>query len=205
MSAIKAVSCAGVGGGGAPNAGGVGCRCCCLNSSSLDLARTRAFSCTTHEPGRDVLLLASHRHSTPFRAANSIGSPTRLPLPLDEDADEGASSTRTREWHADSTRAASTHASRTATSEGKGEEDGEENDDDVDNEIDNEEGDKEEEEEGDGSSGFMTPTGTCWSVVSVPVLSNRQCVTFPAKGTRKGSVQKMPDLVSAIRAMFTAT
>ena len=51
---------------------------------------------------------------------------------------------------------------------------------------------------------FTTPTGTSWSVVKVPVLSKRQWLIFPAKGTRKGSVQKMPAFMSAIKAVFTA-
>jgi len=40
--------------------------------------------------------------------------------------------------------------------------------------------------------GQALPTGTSWSVVRVPVLSNKQWLIFPAKGTRYGSVQKMP-------------
>ena len=32
-----------------------------------------------------------------------------------------------------------------------------------------------------GALALMTPTGTSWSVVRVPVLSNKQCVTVPAK------------------------
>eukprot|EP00732_Lithocolla_globosa_P000781 Lithocolla_globosa_v1_NODE_300_length_4594_cov_6.844459.p2 type:complete len:127 gc:universal NODE_300_length_4594_cov_6.844459:2031-1651(-) len=47
---------------------------------------------------------------------------------------------------------------------------------------------------------FTTPTGTNSSVVKVPVLSNRQWVTFPAKGTRKGSVQNKPSFISVIKA-----
>ncbi len=43
------------------------------------------------------------------------------------------------------------------------------------------------------------------SVLRVPVLSKRQCWIFPAKGTRKGSVQKMPDRMSCMSAVLTAS
>jgi len=39
---------------------------------------------------------------------------------------------------------------------------------------------------------LITPIGTRSSVVSVPVLSNKQWVIFPAYGTLNGSVQNMP-------------
>mmetsp|Transcript_79550 Transcript_79550/g.125473 ORF Transcript_79550/g.125473 Transcript_79550/m.125473 type:complete len:201 (-) Transcript_79550:1651-2253(-) len=51
---------------------------------------------------------------------------------------------------------------------------------------------------------FSIPMGTNWSVVSVPVLSNTQTFTLPARGTRKGSVQKTPRFISPINAVFTA-
>jgi hypothetical protein len=40
--------------------------------------------------------------------------------------------------------------------------------------------------------------------VSVPVLSNKQKDTLPAKGTLNGSVQNMPAFINDIRAVFTA-
>mmetsp|Transcript_41840 Transcript_41840/g.98010 ORF Transcript_41840/g.98010 Transcript_41840/m.98010 type:complete len:819 (-) Transcript_41840:1372-3828(-) len=52
--------------------------------------------------------------------------------------------------------------------------------------------------------GLRMPTGTSLSEVSVPVLSKHTASTLPATGSRKGSVQKMPALKSAIRAVFTA-
>mmetsp|Transcript_4512 Transcript_4512/g.13274 ORF Transcript_4512/g.13274 Transcript_4512/m.13274 type:complete len:247 (-) Transcript_4512:1554-2294(-) len=48
------------------------------------------------------------------------------------------------------------------------------------------------------------PTGTSLSEVSVPVLSKKTASTLPAIGSRKGSVQKMPALSSAMRAVLTA-
>ena len=49
------------------------------------------------------------------------------------------------------------------------------------------------------------PRNVIASVVSVPVLSNKQCVTLPARGTRKGSVQKTLALKSAMSAVLTAS
>ena len=43
------------------------------------------------------------------------------------------------------------------------------------------------------------------SVVSVPVLSKKVCVTVPAYGTRYGSVQKTCAFISAISAVLTAS
>mmetsp|Transcript_59885 Transcript_59885/g.129840 ORF Transcript_59885/g.129840 Transcript_59885/m.129840 type:complete len:222 (+) Transcript_59885:2617-3282(+) len=50
-----------------------------------------------------------------------------------------------------------------------------------------------------------TPSMESVSVVIVPVLSKRQCVSFPAKGTLCGSVQKTPARRSVMIAVFTAT
>mmetsp|Transcript_11530 Transcript_11530/g.36838 ORF Transcript_11530/g.36838 Transcript_11530/m.36838 type:complete len:400 (+) Transcript_11530:74-1273(+) len=50
-----------------------------------------------------------------------------------------------------------------------------------------------------------TPMGTRRSVVSVPVLSKRQYLTRPAKGTRYGSMAMTPAFIKAISAVFTAS
>ena len=52
--------------------------------------------------------------------------------------------------------------------------------------------------------GVTTPVATSLSLVSVPVLSNRQVSTFPEMGTRNGSVQNTDARISAMSAVFTA-
>ena len=54
-------------------------------------------------------------------------------------------------------------------------------------------------------SWLTMPTGTSLSVVRVPVLSKRMASILPAVGTRKGSVHMMPDLISAMSAVLTAS
>ena len=51
---------------------------------------------------------------------------------------------------------------------------------------------------------LTTHSGRRRSEVRVPVLSKRTASTLPAKGTRYGSVQKIPFFISAIKAVFTA-
>mmetsp|Transcript_357 Transcript_357/g.815 ORF Transcript_357/g.815 Transcript_357/m.815 type:complete len:270 (+) Transcript_357:2955-3764(+) len=52
--------------------------------------------------------------------------------------------------------------------------------------------------------GDTMPMATSLSEVRVPVLSNRQVSTLPARGTRKGSVQNTAARISASSAVFTA-
>mmetsp|Transcript_3236 Transcript_3236/g.9930 ORF Transcript_3236/g.9930 Transcript_3236/m.9930 type:complete len:309 (-) Transcript_3236:1078-2004(-) len=86
----------------------------------------------------------------------------------------------TNAWHAASTTAAAAGASATSASS-----------------------------RGAASSGWAstptTPAGTNRSVVSVPVLSKRQCFRRPANGTRYGSMAMIPDFISAMSAVLTAS
>mmetsp|Transcript_41907 Transcript_41907/g.103361 ORF Transcript_41907/g.103361 Transcript_41907/m.103361 type:complete len:303 (-) Transcript_41907:510-1418(-) len=88
----------------------------------------------------------------------------------------GTEETETSEWHPASTTAASMEASLNGTCAGAV----------------------------GPSEPLVTPTGTSLSEVSVPVLSKSTESILPAKGTRYGSVQKMPFRISAIRAVLTA-